>query len=39
VKLDPGRHAYQFVVDGDQWITDPNAAETDEENHSVVVVK
>jgi len=39
VKLKAGRHAYQFVVDGDQWNTDPNAPEKDGENHSVVVVE
>ncbi len=39
VELKPGRYVYQFVVDGDQWKTDPNADENDNENHSVVVVK
>lgn len=39
IELKPGRHAYQFVIDGDRWVADPNADETDSENHSVVVVK
>lgn len=39
VELKPGRHLYQFVVDGDRWKTNPNADENDTENHSVVVVK
>jgi 1,4-alpha-glucan branching enzyme len=39
VSLPPGRHLYQFVVDGDQWKSDPNADENDNENHSVLVVK
>jgi 1,4-alpha-glucan branching enzyme len=39
IKLPPGRHLYQFVVDGDRWIADPNAVETDRENHSVLVVQ
>ncbi len=39
VELKPGRHLYQFVIDGDRWIADPNAEEDDKENHSVLVVK
>lgn len=39
VPLLPGRRLYQFVIDGDRWVTDPNADETDNENHSVLVVK
>ncbi len=38
IELKPGRHAYQFVIDGDHWIADPNAEESDGEGHSVVVV-
>jgi 1,4-alpha-glucan branching enzyme len=37
VELPAGRSVYQFVVDGDGWMTDPNAVENDSENHSVVV--
>lgn len=25
VPLEPGRHEYMFVVDGQRWVTDPNA--------------
>jgi 1,4-alpha-glucan branching enzyme len=39
VELQPGRHLYQFVIDGDHWVADPNGDETDKENHSVVEVK
>jgi len=39
IELKPGRHLYQFVIDGDRWISDPNADERDKENHSVVVAK
>ena len=39
VELKTGRHAYQFVIDGDHWIADPNAGEGDSEGHSVLVVK
>jgi 1,4-alpha-glucan branching enzyme len=39
IELKPGRHAYQFVIDGDHWITDPNAEEKDDAGHSVVEVK
>jgi hypothetical protein len=39
VELKPGRHVYQFVIDGDHWIAEPNGDETDKENHSVVEVK
>ena len=39
VKLTAGRHLYQFVMDGDKWITDPNASATDRENHSILEVK
>lgn len=38
VKLPPGSHAYQFVVDGDRWLRDPNERQADDRNHSVVVV-
>ena len=39
VELPAGRHLYQFVVDGDQWKSDPNADERDSEGHSVLAVK
>jgi len=39
VELPPGRHAYQFVIDGDKWITDPNADERDADGRSVTEVK
>jgi 1,4-alpha-glucan branching enzyme len=39
IDLKPGRHLYQFVIDGDRWIIDPNADENDSEKHSVVVVR
>jgi len=39
VELKPGRHFYQFVIDGDHWIADPNCDQTDKENHSVVEMK
>ena len=29
--LEPGRYEYQFVVDGDQWISDPFAAEQNDD--------
>jgi len=32
----PGRHAYQFVIDGDRWIADPNCEAKDAEGHSVL---
>ena len=39
VELKPGRHLYQFVIDGDHWIADPNGDETDKDGHSVVEVR
>ena len=39
IKLTPGRHAYQFVVDGDHWIADPNGGASDSEGHSLLEVK
>lgn len=39
VMLPSGKHLYQFVIDGDRRMTDPNTEESDKENHSVVVVK
>jgi 1,4-alpha-glucan branching enzyme len=39
IELKPGRRLYQFVIDGDRWIADPNADENDSEKHSVFVVK
>ncbi len=42
LELEPGRHAYKFVVDGNDWRPDPDAAETDDDGHggqnSVLVV-
>ena len=38
-ELKTGRHLYRFVIDGDQWLADPNGGEIDKENHSVVEVK
>lgn len=37
--LRPGRILYQFVIDGDRWIPDPNAVENDGQNRSILVVK
>jgi 1,4-alpha-glucan branching enzyme len=39
IKLKPGQHAYQFVIDGDRWIADPNDGATDSDGHSTLVVK
>lgn len=39
VDLKAGRHLYQFVIDGDHWIADPNAEEKDDAGRSVLVVK
>ena len=39
IELTPGRHLYQFVIDGDRWVADPNADETDDQNHSVLVAQ
>jgi 1,4-alpha-glucan branching enzyme len=30
VPLRPGVHDYAFVVDGDRWVTDPNAPQVDD---------
>lgn len=42
IDLPAGRHAYKFVVNGDQWITDNTAAEFEDDSfggkNSVVVV-
>ncbi|MGD0059113.1 MAG: hypothetical protein ABSD58_06810 [Verrucomicrobiia bacterium] len=39
VKLKPGEYEYQFVIDGDHPIRDPNAEYIDARGRSVVVVK
>ncbi len=39
ITVPPGKHLYQFVIDGDRWVADPNAEENDKENHSILVVK
>jgi 1,4-alpha-glucan branching enzyme len=39
VGLKPGRHFYQYIIDGDHWIADPNGEMMDKDNHSVVEVK
>jgi 1,4-alpha-glucan branching enzyme len=39
VALKPGRHLYQFVIDGDHWVADANGDETDKDNRSVAEVK
>ncbi len=30
-ELDDGRHTYKFVLDGDAWVADPTAAETEDD--------
>ena len=30
-KLDPGKHLYKFVLDGDKWIVDPKAAKNEDD--------
>jgi 1,4-alpha-glucan branching enzyme len=41
-KLDPGRYAYKFVIDGSNWKEDPGAAETADDGfggkNAVIVV-
>ena len=39
VTLAPGRHLYQFVIDGDHWIADPNNDRMDPQKHSVLEIK
>lgn len=39
VELRPGEYEYQFVIDGDHPIRDPNAEYIDDRGRSVVVVK
>ena len=39
VTLPPGRHGYQFVIDGDRWMADPNNDESDDAGHSLLEVK
>jgi 1,4-alpha-glucan branching enzyme len=39
VELKPGRHLYQFVIDGDHWIADPNGEQADAQSHSVLEIK
>jgi 1,4-alpha-glucan branching enzyme len=38
IALPRGRHAYQFVINGREWISDPMAAETTTNRHSIVEV-
>jgi 1,4-alpha-glucan branching enzyme len=38
IELRPGEYEYQFVIDGDHPIRDPNAQEIDDRGRSVVVV-
>jgi len=39
IKVKPGEYEYQFVIDGDHPIRDPNAEYIDDRGRSVVVVK
>jgi len=39
VGLPAGTFHYQYVIDGDHWVADPNVDETDKEGHSVLVVQ
>ena len=43
VDLVPGRHQYKFLVDGNQWLTDPKAKEQASNqygtNNSVIEVR
>lgn len=36
--LPPGRHTYQYVIDGREWISDPMAKQTTPDQHSIVEV-
>lgn len=36
--LAPGRYQYQYVVDGNQWIKDPDADAVDRNNDKTVLV-
>src|SRR5689334_3591440 len=33
VDLDPGKHLYKFVLNGDDWITDPKAAKNEDDGN------
>jgi len=37
--LGSGRHAYQYVINGLEWVSDPMATETTPEQHSIVEVR
>jgi len=39
IVLTVGRHLYQFVIDGDHWVADPNNEHSDPQNHSVLEIK
>lgn len=43
IRIKPGKHLYKFVMDGEEWVTDPKAVrnESDGEGHtnSVLLIK
>jgi serine/threonine protein kinase len=39
VELGPGSHSYKFVVNGNEWVNDPNASGQDSEGNSIIEVK
>lgn len=39
VKVGGGKHAYKFVVDGSNWVSDPSVKEMDKDGNSILVVE
>ncbi|MFQ3677562.1 MAG: hypothetical protein SNJ74_06450, partial [Fimbriimonadaceae bacterium] len=33
VRLQPGKHLYKFVINGETWVTDPNAARNEDDGN------
>lgn len=38
VRVDPGKHAFKFVVDGKDWFPDPHILEKDHDSNSIFTV-
>ncbi|HPN29906.1 MAG TPA: glycogen-binding domain-containing protein [bacterium] len=38
-KLSPGRHIYKFVIDGNNWIEDPNNRDFSEDGNSLIIAE
>lgn len=39
LKLPPGRHIYKFIIDQNDWITDPSNMNIDRDGNSYIIIE